>query len=112
MEVTFEEARAHLGMKTQRQWNDRAIPRTTPSLLSLYSIITLTAHLLIDQGAICVRSPSWYRKTHPTLSEAMALIRQQLWDYRYFSTSQQETDMITIPRVLLERFIEALCYAA
>jgi hypothetical protein len=24
MEVTFEEARAHLGMETQRQWNDRA----------------------------------------------------------------------------------------
>ena len=30
MEVTFEEARAHLGMETQRQWNDRAIARTTP----------------------------------------------------------------------------------
>jgi hypothetical protein len=26
--------------------------------------------------------------------------------------SQQETDMIKIPRVLLERFTEALCYAA
>ena len=35
MEVTFEEARAHLGMATQRQWNDRAIARTTPALLSL-----------------------------------------------------------------------------
>ena len=43
MEVTLEEARAHLGMETQRQWNDRAIARTTPALLSLYSIITLTA---------------------------------------------------------------------
>ena len=55
MEVTFEEARAHLGMETQRQWNDRAIARTTPALLSLYSIVTLTAHLLIDKGATCVR---------------------------------------------------------
>ena len=56
MEVTFEEARAHLGMETQRQWNDRAIARTTPALVSLYSIIPLTAHLLIDKGATCVRS--------------------------------------------------------
>ena len=32
MEVTFEEARAHLGMETQRQWNDRAIARTTPGV--------------------------------------------------------------------------------
>ena len=112
MEVTFEEARAHLGMETQRQWNERAIARTTPALLSLYSIITLTAHLLIEKGATCVRSTAWYRKTHPTFSDAMALVRRQLWAHLHFSTSQQETDMIQIPRVLLERFTEALCYAA
>jgi hypothetical protein len=28
IEVTFEEAHAHLGMQTQRQWSDRAIART------------------------------------------------------------------------------------
>jgi hypothetical protein len=32
MEVTFEEARAHLGMETQRQWSEKAIARTTPCL--------------------------------------------------------------------------------
>jgi DDE superfamily endonuclease len=112
MEVTFEEARAHLGMETQRQWNDRAIARTTPALLSLYAIITLTAHLLIEKGATCVRSTAWYRKTRPTFSDAMALVRRHLWDHLHFSMSQQETDMIKIPRVLLERFTEALCYAA
>ena len=112
MEVTFEEARAHLGMETQRQWNDRAIARTTPALLSLYSIVTLTAHLLIDKGATCVRSTAWYRKTRPTFSDALALVRQQLWDHLHFSMSQQETDMIKIPRALFERFIDAVCYAA
>ena len=112
MEVTFEEARAHLGMETQRQWNERAIARTTPALLSLYAIITLTAHLLIEKGATCVRSTAWYRKTRPTFSDAMALVRRHLWDHLHFSMSQQETDMIKIPRVLLERFTEALCYAA
>jgi hypothetical protein len=35
-----------------------------------------------------------------------------LWDHIHFSTSQQETDMIKIPRTLLECFTEALCYAA
>jgi hypothetical protein len=112
MEVTFEEARAHLGMETQRQWNDRAIARTTPALLSLYSIVTLTAHLLIDKGATCVRSTAWYRKTRPTFSDALALVRRQLWDHLHFSMSQQETDMIKIPRALFERFIDAVCYAA
>ena len=112
MEVTWEEARAHLGMETQRQWNDRAIARATPALVSLYSIITLTAHLLIEKGATCVRSTAWYSKTHPTFSDAMALVRRQLWEHIHFSTSHQETDMIQIPRTLLERFTEALCYAA
>ena len=59
MEVTWEEARAHLGMETQRQWNDRAISRTTPALVSLYSIMTLTAHLLTEKGATWVRSAAW-----------------------------------------------------
>ena len=112
MEVTFEEARTHLGMETQRQWNDRAIARTTPALLSLYSIVTLTAHLLIDKGATWVRSMAWYRKTRPTFSDALALVRRQLWDHLHFSMSQQETDMIKIPRALFERFIDAVCYAA
>jgi hypothetical protein len=73
MEVTFEKARAHLGMETQRQWHDRAIARTTAALLSLYSIITLTAHLLIEKGTSGVRSTAWYAKSDPTFSDAMAL---------------------------------------
>jgi hypothetical protein len=112
IEVTFEEARAHLGMETQRQWNDRAIARTTPALLSLYSIITLNAHLLIEKGMPCVRSTAWYRKTRPTFADAIALVRRQLWDHLHFSMSPQETDMIKIPRELFERFIDAVCYAA
>jgi len=112
MEVTFEEARAHLGLETQRQWNDRAIARTTPALLSLYSIITLTAHLLIEKGTTCVRNTAWYRKARPTFSDAMALVRRQLWDHLHFSMSQQEADIIKIPRALFERFMDAVCYAA
>jgi hypothetical protein len=112
MEVTFEEARAHLGMETQRQWNDRAIARATPALVSLYAIITLTAQLLIAKGATCVCSTAWYGTTRPTFSDAIALVRRQLWDHIHFSTSQQEHDLIKIPRALLERFTEALCYAA
>jgi DDE superfamily endonuclease len=62
MDVTWEEARAQLGMETQRQWHDQAIARTTPALLSRYSLMPLTAHLLIEKGAPCVRSTAWYGK--------------------------------------------------
>ena len=112
IEVTFEEARAHLGLETQRQWNDQAIARSTPALLSLYSIVTLVAHFLIQKGASQVQSTAWYVKTHPTFSDAIALVRRDLWDHLHFSTSQEETDMIKIPRALLERFMDVMCYAA
>ena len=99
-------------METQRQRSDRAIARPTPALLSLYSIITLTTQLLIEKGATCVRSTAWYRKTRPTFSDAIALVRRQLWEHIHFSTSPQETEMIKIPRALFDRFIDAVCYAA
>ena len=111
MEVTCEEVRAHLGMETQRQWNDRAIARTTPALLSLYSIVTLAAQLLLEQGATCVRSTAWYHKTRPTFADAIAWVRRQVWEHIHFSMSHQETDMIQIPRALFECFIDAVCYA-
>lgn len=112
MEVTLEEARAHLGVETQRQWNARAIARTTPALLSLYAIITLTAHQLLQQESTIVRVTAWYAKIRPTFADAMALVRRHLWDHLHFSTSQHETDMIKVPRVLFNRFMDVVCYAA
>jgi DDE superfamily endonuclease len=112
IEVTWEEARAHLGMATQRQWHARAMARTTPALVSLDAIMTLTAQLLIEKGATWVRSAAGYDKTCPTCADAMAWVRRLLWEHLHFSTSQQEADMMQIPRTLLERFTEALCYAA
>jgi hypothetical protein len=50
MEVTFEEARAHLGIETQRQWNDLAIARTTPVLFGLFSMVALMADRLIKSS--------------------------------------------------------------
>ena len=41
LEVTWQEARAHLDLQTPRQWNVLAIARTTPGLLGLFSMVTL-----------------------------------------------------------------------
>jgi hypothetical protein len=80
VEVTFEEARRHLGVETQRQWSDKAIARTTPLLLGLFSWITLVAHAFHSSGhPVAVRQSAWYTKTRPTFSDALALVRHQLW---------------------------------
>lgn len=112
MQVTREEARVHLGLQTQCQWNERAIARPPPALLSLYSIITLTTHQLLRKESTIIRVTAWYARIRPTFADAIALVRRHLWAYMHFSTSQHETDMIKIPPVLFDRFMDVVCYAA
>jgi hypothetical protein len=112
MEVTFAEARAHLGMETQRQWNGKAIARTTPALLALYSLVTLMAQELLATVALSVRRAAWYGKTQATFFDTIAWVRQYLWEQAGFSMSQAETDMVKVPRALVERLTETVCYAA
>lgn len=111
MGVTFGETRAHLGIETQRQWSDLAIARTTPVLLGLFSIVTLMAECLINRQPVPVRTAAWYTKELPTFADAIALVRRCLCNSCHFSTSGQIRDVIKIPRVLLERLTDAVCYA-
>jgi DDE superfamily endonuclease len=112
MEVTFEEARAHLGLETQRQWNDWAIGRTTPALFGLYSLVTLMAHALQEAEARVVRTATWYAKARPTFSDALAVVRREVWSTCHFSMSSVKSEVVEIPRSLLERLTDAVCYAA
>src|SRR5215470_7124106 len=85
MEVTLQEARSHLGIETQRQWSDWAIGRTTPALFGLYSLVTLLAHSLPPAQTRRVRTAAWYAKPRPTFSDALALVRRELWHHCHFS---------------------------
>jgi hypothetical protein len=114
LEVTFEEARRHLGAETQRQWSDKAIARTTPLLLGLFSWVTLVAHALYTtHPSTAPRQAVWYPKALPTFSDALALVRQCLWAaYPTFRISQEEPDMLKIPKPLFDTLVSTLCYAA
>jgi hypothetical protein len=111
-EVTFREVRTHLGVETQRQWSDWAIARTTPALLGLFSLVTLLAHCSTRQGKLPIRQAAWYDKLLPTFSDALAIVRYQLWQAMIFHASVPKVDMQKIPPVLLKRFTDALCYAS
>lgn len=112
VEVTFEEARAHLGVETQRQWSDKAIARTTPTLFALYSVVSLMAARLIETNACPVRTAAWYAKESATFSDTIALVRRHLWSSCHFSMSGSTPDVIKVPRSLFERLTDTLCYAA
>ncbi len=112
MEPTFRHVREHLGLETQRQWSDQAIARTTPALLGLFSLVTLLANALLTRHDLTIRTAAWYPKTLPTFSDALALVRSRLWAYFTFQISQNDPDMVKVPRLLLERFNDLLCYAS
>ncbi|MFD1188824.1 transposase [Pontibacter rugosus] len=112
VEVTLEETRAHIGVETQRQWSDKAIERTTPVLLGLFSIVTLLAERLQKQGMLLVDTAAWHKKEKPTFSDAIAAVRRLLWQKIDFSTSDKQTEMVKIPKPLLQHFQHMLANAA
>jgi hypothetical protein len=112
VEVTFEEARAHLGVESQRQWSELAIFRTTPALLALFSLVTILAHQQQLHHAFALPQAAWYHKPLPTFADALALVRQQLWRMQTFPTSTAESDTVKVPRDLFNTWSDLLCYAA
>jgi hypothetical protein len=112
METTFQEARRHLGVETQRQWSEMAIRRTTPALLGLFSVVTLLANQRMASSTEAVRRAAWYRKSHPTFSDALALVRKEMWAQETFRDSPWEPDTVKVPRAFVEHLTEMLCYAA
>jgi hypothetical protein len=112
VEVTFREVRTHLGVETQRQWSDQAIARTTPLLLGLFSLITLFAHHSTVRGKLPIRQAAWYKKTLPTFADALACVRQRLWGNFTFQIARTRPDTAKVSTALLNRFTDALCYAA
>lgn len=112
LEVTLEEARAHLGVESQRQWSDLAIARTTPILLGLFSWITLAADRLGADGAVSVRQAAWYAKPLPTFADALAWVRKALW------LAQVDAPVFACPNdrqpcshPLFDRLLDTVCYA-
>jgi hypothetical protein len=113
MEATFQEVRQRLGFETQRHWSESAIQRTAPLLLALFSVVTLFAHQhMAEGGAGAVRRTAWYDKRYPTFSDALALVRKELWTHSTFRGSPQEDEMVKVPLEFMERLTDAVCYAA
>jgi hypothetical protein len=59
-----------------------------------------------------LRQAAWYHKRHPTFSDALALVRKELWAHATFYGSPSATDTVKVPRAYVKRLTEALCYAA
>ena len=112
VEVTFREARGHLGVETQRQWSDKAIARATPCLLALFSIVALLATRLSHHERLRVSAAAWYRKRRPTFADTLAAVRREIWSEQGFSVSRHSAETAKLPPALREGIAYALCHAA
>ena len=80
LEVTFQETREHLGVETQKQWSDKAIERTTPILMALYTIVCLIGNRLKEEDALPItEKAAWYDKETVTFSDLLKAVRVILW---------------------------------
>jgi DDE superfamily endonuclease len=112
VEVTFREVRDHLGVETQRQWSDKAVARTTPCLLALFSIVTLLAAHLSHRARLRVSASAWYRKERPTFADTLAAVRRQFWFEQGLLTSRHSREPAKLRAALRDGIAYALCHAA
>jgi len=112
VEVTFREVRDHLGVETQRQWSDKAIARTTPCLLGLFSLVTLLGKKLTPRARRAAATSAWYRKQRPTFADTLAAVRRDIWREQGFVTSSRAANMKKLRPALRNAITYALCHAA
>lgn len=94
LEVTFREAREHLGIETQRQWSDLAITRTTPLLFCTYSLVVVIGNHLWKTQAVTPAKTAWYDKQHLTFSDLLQAVKMEIWKHRSDSREKGESEKI------------------
>ena len=110
LEVTFEEARAQLGLETQRQGSDLAIERTTPARVGRFALIGWLAQALYPTGALPLPPAAGYPKTHTTCHDVLVLVRRRLWQQCIFQTDAPPAALRFISPLQVEHLLSAACY--
>jgi hypothetical protein len=112
VEVTFEEGRAHLGMETQRQWSEKAILRTTPVVLGIYTLVTIMAVRLAKDGKVPINETAWYSKEEATFSDCIVLVRKHCWGVENLVNCAENPEFVLIPSKVFNHFVSCLALAA
>jgi hypothetical protein len=109
IEVTFQETKGKLGFEEPQNRTERAVERTAPMALWLYTL-TVVWYLQLDKRLNAVRLPSfpWYQKTVPAFSDMLAALRRETWRKRLL-------DPLSLSRrgqKSVEPLLDAVGYAA
>jgi len=80
IEVTFQESKGRLGLEDPQNRTERAVERTAPMALWVYTL-TVIWYLGLDRRLKSAQLPRfpWYRKRVPTFSDMLAALRRETW---------------------------------
>ena len=88
LETTFQEAREHLGLETLRNWSEKAVKRSVPFLLGLYSLIVVWFALHVEQPERFPLERPWYKKPSVTFSDMLSAARGDILGELLFQRPQ------------------------
>lgn len=97
LEVTFQEARAHLAVESPEQRVAPAVTRMVPALLGLFTILTLAFLDHPQAASLLPASTPWYAKSQITFSDVRSFWRRQMWQHIIFCMSRRRTGRRKIP---------------
>jgi len=111
IEVTFQEARTHLGFATPRNWSPKSVLRTAPCLLGLFSVVSLIHQRHTRGKGATPLSFAWYVKTETTFSDAMSCVRRLCWQ-EVLKQSPKHRGVLQLPTGLRRLLLDHLSRAA
>jgi hypothetical protein len=79
-------------------------------MLGLFSLVTLLAHQHARRRRLPIRRAAWYLKSLATFSDALAVVRGDLWCHLISWPSPSHSDGEKVSPAVLQRFVDALCY--
>ena len=88
LETTFQEAREHLGLETLRNWSEKAVKRSVPFLLGLYSLIVVWFALHVEEPERFRVERPWYKKPSVTFSDMLSAARGNILGELLFQRPQ------------------------
>jgi hypothetical protein len=104
IEVTFENSKQLLGLEDPANRTPKAVARTAPMALVLYSLIVAWFH---RGGHSRVEFPDrpWYRrKREPSFADMLATLRRQSWE-NHLRTPQSKTGPLKKPLAQIVQFV-------
>lgn len=113
IEVTFEETRALLGLETTRHWCRQSVLRVTPILFGIFSTVALVWNQLSKRKEQeCLSQTPCYRKSSMTFSDALYLVRRELWQESLMEHRSAKRCLSSIPKSLRQTILWHLAAAA